>query len=186
MANALRVNAVSVVMADAYGPPLAAIFQQAVTNGITLSQMEYVRNVATSQSPVSAGAILACNVMILDALAAEGWIVSNTTFVSRNDVEATRQVINAAFAPAEETIADSMDATGYLAVLSLHAAIGYHLTLTAQPLPLMLNYAFAASYPSLVVAQKLYADASRADELREENDVIHPAFMPLTGQALSS
>jgi prophage DNA circulation protein len=38
----------------------------------------------------------------------------------------------------------------------------------------------------LVAAYKLYADASRADDLREQNQVVHPAFMPPTGYALST
>jgi len=32
---------------------------------------------------------------------------------------------------------------------------------------------------------RLYSDAGRADELRAENDVVHPAFMRPTGYALS-
>jgi prophage DNA circulation protein len=36
-----------------------------------------------------------------------------------------------------------------------------------------------------VLAYRLYADASRADEIRAENKVVHPAFCPPTGIALS-
>ena len=50
----------------------------------------------------------------------------------------------------------------------------------------MLNFVFAASLPTLVAAYKLYADASRADELRDQNKVVHPAFMLPTGRALSA
>jgi prophage DNA circulation protein len=37
-----------------------------------------------------------------------------------------------------------------------------------------------------VMAYKLYDDASRCDELRQENKVVHPAFCPPTGRALST
>jgi hypothetical protein len=36
------------------------------------------------------------------------------------------------------------------------------------------------------MSNRLYYDASRADELRAENKVVHPLFMLPTGQALSS
>jgi prophage DNA circulation protein len=61
-----------------------------------------------------------------------------------------------------------------------------HLVQTALPLPRMLQYQFAQILPSLVMAYKLYDDASRADEVRDENKIVHPAFCPLAGEALSS
>jgi len=38
----------------------------------------------------------------------------------------------------------------------------------------------------LTIAYKLYSDASRADEVRAENKIVHPAFCPLVGYGLSS
>ena len=49
----------------------------------------------------------------------------------------------------------------------------------------MLDFQFAAIRPTLIQSYRLYADASRADELREENNVVHPAFAPRNGRALS-
>jgi prophage DNA circulation protein len=40
--------------------------------------------------------------------------------------------------------------------------------------------------PTLSIAYKLYSDASRADEIRSENKVVHPAFCPMSGHGLSS
>src|SRR5215469_10840373 len=40
-----------------------------------------------------------------------------------------------------------------------------HLVITALPLPRMLGYQFAQVLPSLVIAQRLYQDPSRADEI---------------------
>jgi len=70
-------------------------------------------------------------------------------------------------------------------LIGLHAAIIAHLTATARPLPQLLYFRFGNIIPTLVVAQKLYADAGRADELRRENKVVHPAFTLPTGRALS-
>jgi prophage DNA circulation protein len=36
------------------------------------------------------------------------------------------------------------------------------------------------------MAYRLYTDASRADDVRDENKVVHPAFCPMTGLALSA
>jgi prophage DNA circulation protein len=79
-----------------------------------------------------------------------------------------------------------MDQMTYRALVELHAAIIFHMIETARPLPRMLTFKFAEPMPSLQVAHRLYYDAGRADELRTENKVVHPAFMLPTGQALSA
>jgi prophage DNA circulation protein len=185
-ANAVRVNALFLLGSDAIGPPLENIFRLAQATGATLAQMEQVRATASAFSPTTVGAILIRDSLVQYALATEGLIMAVMTFVSRDDVEALRPILNAEFAGAEELAADSMDSTTYQAMIALHAAASYFLTQTAQPLPRMLNFAFASPMPTLVAAYKLYADASRADDLLAQNKVIHPAFMLPTGRALSS
>jgi prophage DNA circulation protein len=107
-------------------------------------------------------------------------------FVSREDVDQVSATINSSFDDMEEELADEMDAMGWRAVLKLHAAMTLHLVETARPLPRMVAYHFNLNLPSVVLAHRLYADASRADELRAENKIVHPAFCPLDGRALSS
>jgi hypothetical protein len=184
--NSVRVNAAILLGTNTIGAPLQNIFQLAPSIGATLPQMEQVRMTADGFSPITPGAIVVRDSLVRYALATEGGIIAATTFVSRDDVEALRPQINAEFAAAEETAADAMDSTMYQAIIALHSAITYFLTQTAQPLPRMLNFAFAAPQPTLVFAYKLYADASRADELRDQNKVVHPAFMRPTGRALSA
>jgi prophage DNA circulation protein len=179
-------DAETFLITDTAGPPLENIFRLSQTNNISFSQMEYVRGVAISQNAVSPGAILIRDALVKYSLATEGLILANTTFVSRDDVEAARSVVNAAFAPSEEAAADAMDSQSYQSLINLHAAISYYLTQTAMPLPQMLNFAFAGPLSTLVAAYRLYTDASRADELLAENHVVHPAFMRPTGRALSN
>jgi prophage DNA circulation protein len=119
------------------------------------------------------------------ALSEMGRIIANTVFVSRDDVDNVRLLINAAFAPIEEEVADQMDSLSFRALIGLHASIIAHLVETARPLPLMLTWRFSHSWPTLVIAYKLYADASHADELRNENKVVHPAFALPQGRGLS-
>jgi prophage DNA circulation protein len=180
-----RVNAPTILQTNAAGPPLENIFRLADANGISLSQMDYVRAAATNQPAVSDGAMFIRDALIYYALATEGLILSRTSFVSRDDVEAARTLLNAAFAPAQETVADARDPVAYTTIVSLQASVNYFLTMEAQPLPRMLTYQFAAPLPTLVIAYRLYADASRADEIRAQNRIIHPAFAPMSGRALS-
>jgi prophage DNA circulation protein len=184
--SAVRVNAIFLLAADAIGPPLQNIFQLAQAAGATLPQMVQIHATAAAFSPVTLGATLIRDSLVQYALATEGAIVALMVFTSRDDVEAVRPVINSEFENAEELAADSMDSVMYQAIVALHAAISYFLTQTAQPLPRMLDFAFAAPLPTLVAAYKLYADASRADDLLYQNKVVNPAFMLPTGRALSA
>ena len=86
----------------------------------------------------------------------------------------------------QDDIADRMDAMTFRAIIELHAAVSFFLIETARPLPRMMTFRFNLPLPSLTIAQKLYYDASRADELRQENKIIHPAFCQLRGRALSN
>jgi hypothetical protein len=179
-------NAKALLMADTAGAYLVNIFWYGSQCGITLPQIETVRRVAAAQNPVLEGAIVTRDTLIRLALSTAGTIIAGMQFTSREDVDALRLAVNAAFAPSEEAAADKMDAPSYQALIKLHAAIMRHLIVTARPLPRMLNYHFASPLPTLVQAYRLYDDASRADELRAENGIVHPAFAPANGRALSA
>jgi prophage DNA circulation protein len=112
-------------------------------------------------------------------------VIADTQFASREAVEDTKNEMAVAFDDMEEIAADDMDTMTYSALVALHAAVADHLISAQRPLPYMLNFQFAQPAPTLVFAHRLYADASRADQLRDENGVIHPLFMPPFGRALS-
>jgi len=55
-----------------------------------------------------------------------------------------------------------------------------------RPLARIVAYETAVPLPAVVIAHRLYQDASRADELRDENSgTDHPSFMPTAGRAYS-
>jgi prophage DNA circulation protein len=147
--------------------------------------METVRIALDVEAPVSLGATMIRDRSINLALAQEGKIILAMEFVSRQDVEAIIYAIMAPFDKAEEVAADTMDPMDFRAIVELRAAIVNHLVTTARPLPTMLTYWFATPLPSLIISQRLYGDASRYDQIRNENKVVHPAFCPPEGQALS-
>jgi prophage DNA circulation protein len=182
----LIANAETLIAADQAGPPLAACFDLARQAGATQPQLASVRNETLAEGPRSVGATMIRDSIVQMCLSAEGYVISNTAFVSREDVDALRDQMNTVFAGVEEAAADAMDQMTFRAVIELHAAIVYYLVQTARPLPRMLSFAFAQPLPTLVMAQRLYADGGRADELRDENKVVHPAFAPPTGMALSA
>jgi prophage DNA circulation protein len=179
-------NSQSLLQNDLSGPPLDEIFELARLTGINLAQFAEVRNAATLENPQTVGATIIKNALIQFCIAAESRILVDTQFVSRNDVDAVKKRMNEAFVPMQDVAADEMAQMTYQALVGLHAAVIFFLTETARPLAMVLRYRFYQSLPTLVMAYRLYADASRADELRVENKNVHPAFMLPTGVALSN
>lgn len=181
----IKAHCLQWLAADVIGPPLLRVFELARRAGMTLVQMDDVRLRTAQLGASSVGAIVVRDACIELALSEMGRIIADTVYVSRGDVEETKARINAAFLDIEEEVADHMDSMTYRALIGLHAAIIAHLVQTARPLPQMLTFRFARSWPTLVLSHKLYADASRADELRRENRVVHPAFALPYGRGLS-
>ena len=184
--NDTRVAALALCIDDAMGPPLANCFTLAQQAGSTMQQIDVVRQLVEQEAPASLGGQLMQNACIRLCLSTEASIVAGMTFVSRQDVESIKLQLYQPFQDAEEIAADDMDQMTFQALIALHGAVTNHLVATARPLPRMVTFMFYEPLPSLVIAYKLYDDASRCDELREENKVVHPAFCPPTGQALSA
>ena len=181
-----RAHAYKLLINDALGPPLNNCFVQARLAGITWQQLETVRAQTDAETPVSLGAVLVQNAGVRLCLATEAFIIAGMTFINRAQVEDIKNALFQPFQDAEEIAADEMDQMTFQSLISLHGAITNHLVSTALPLPRMLRFQFYKVLPSLVMAYKLYDDASRCDELREENKVVHPAFCPTIGEALSA
>lgn len=186
MIDQTRANAFALLMADNIGSSLDQSFDLAMQAGATLPQIEGVRRQIELETPTSLGATLVKNCGIGFCLATEGALIGGMTFTSRQDVDAVKLALLGPFAEAEEIVADAMDSETFKAVVSLHAAINNHLVQTALPLPRMVNYQFFEPLPSLILAYRLYGDAARADEVRAENKIVHPAFCPPIGRALSA
>lgn len=181
----VRAYAETLLHSDEIGPYLDRCFDCARQAGLEREDIGNARRVATTFKPLTVGAIVVRDALIELSLATESRMIADMTFVSRGDVEILKQEMNEAFRMHEEEVADDMDSLIYQALIFLHAAVMNFLTATARPLPRLLRYQFQNVMPSLVMSHRLYGIANRADELRYENKVIHPAFMLLTGRALS-
>jgi prophage DNA circulation protein len=183
--GAVIADAQALIQNDLVGTQLIICFDLAIAAGVTQPQLQTVCDQTLSETPRTLGAKMVTNQIINLCLAEEALAIANMTFVSREDVDALKLLINGAFQGAEEIAADDMDQMVYRGLVALHASIIYHLTTVEHPLPKMLSFQFAKVMPSLTMANRLYGDGGRADQLRDENKIIHPAFMPATGRALS-
>jgi len=184
--GAVRAHAAQMLHDNTIAAPLGQCFDLARQADASLQQMTRVRQIILQETPVSLPAVLVTDASIRFCLATEARIIASMAFASRQDVEQAQSIMNDAFNAAEEVAADAMDSITYIALVSAHAAVTAHLVETARPLPRMLGFLFAMAAPTLIFAHRLYYDSSRANELRVENKVVHPAFMRPRGQALSS
>lgn len=186
-AGMIKVNVDHLLGDNKLGEPIAQLFDLAIEGGITLAKIESVRkDIELHFKPVSVGAIVVKGCLIQLILVAEGKIIADMNFRSRQDVEAVQEAMNEAFNEAAEEAADRLDSMTYRAIVALHAAITFFLIEVARPRPRMMTFRFNQPMTTLTAAYRLYADASRADELIYENRVVHPLFMKQIGRSLSA
>jgi prophage DNA circulation protein len=112
------------------------------------------------------------------ALAAIGQVVATYVPQSYDQAIATMNTVTG-FLDAEILVAgDTGDDDSYNALIDLRGAVVGALTATGATLPSLEVFTFKASLPALVMANRLYQDATRSDELIQQANPIHPAFMP--------
>jgi hypothetical protein len=184
--GSLILNAEKLIQQDVAGEPLDHCFDLAVEGGIDLLGLRYVRNQCYAETPISTGARMVRSAIVYETMAHAAAVLAGLTFTSREQVDQMKKLINEAQNRAEEEAADDMAQESYQRLVQFHAAVIFYLTETARPLPRMLQWRFSKVMSTLMLAQRLYYDAGRADELRKENYIIHPAFSKLAGRALSA
>ncbi|MCJ2102459.1 hypothetical protein [Methylobacterium sp. E-046] len=186
LCGTLSADAVGRVQSGTFGTPLRACFATATAAGATFVGMDQVRQEAQAVTildlPVQRVAQIAARL----ALSQMVNILAATAFASRQDVDAALARVNLAFAPAEEFAAERFDNIAWRTLTALHAACVRDLTARARPLPRIVPYTFATRMPLLTLANRLFGDAGRAEQLLAENrDTVHPLFMPASGNAFS-
>jgi prophage DNA circulation protein len=160
-------------------------FEAAPLAGATFAAMGNVRTVAEALSPTGLAAVAARNFSVRMALAEQARILAATVFTSRDQIDGYFDEIDAAFDRAELIAADNFDTAAYGALITIHAAVSNDLTNRSFALPTVVTFAFPQRMPSLWHAQRIYADASRNDQLIAQNRPIHPLFMGPVVEALS-
>lgn len=151
----------------------------------TLVTMDRVRKAALAENPLSLPAVLTVQTMVRVCLATDARIIAYTEFASRDQVEEISTAVNLAFSEASEVAADDLDANTYQILTRLHGDVVVHLAERARRLPRVISYNHAMVMPALRMAQRAYGNATRYQELINENRVVHPAFMPREGKMLA-
>lgn len=187
LCGALSADAVDRVQSGTFATPLRACFAAATAAGATFAGMDRVRQEAQAVTTVDLPVQRVAQTAAVYALAEIANILADTTFTSRQDIDAALVRVNAAFVPAEDFAAGRFNNTVWRSLLALHGAIVRDLTARARPLPRIVSYSVPVRMPLLALSNRLFGDAARADELLAENsDTVHPLFMPASGRALSS
>ncbi|WP_267355625.1 MULTISPECIES: hypothetical protein [unclassified Methylobacterium] len=187
LCGALAADAVDQVQAGTFGTQLRACFAAATVAGATFAGMDRVRQQAQSVTAADLPVQRVAQTAAVLALVQMTRIIAATTFTSRQDVDATLVRVNAAFAPAEDFAAGRFNNAVWRSLVAMHGAAVRDLTARARPLPRIVPYTFATRMPLLTLANRLYGDAGRAEELLAENrETVHPLFMPADGRALSN
>jgi prophage DNA circulation protein len=151
----------------------------------TLATMDRVRKAALAETPKGLPAVLYVNAIVRLTLATEARIVAEMPFRSREEVERIAVAMNAAFSETEEIAADDRDQGTYMALISLHGSVTVHLAERGRLLPRIITYQYQMVMPALRMSQRAYSEPSRYQELVAENQVVHPAFMPVEGKMLA-
>lgn len=115
------------------------------------------------------------------ALACADW---NPT--SSEQAEALRLMVADKMDMAATTAADAGYTDVWKALRDLRSSLTAFLADQASQLPDQITVTRNSPVPALVLAQQLYADGSRSDDLITRANPVHPAFMPVSFQALSS
>lgn len=182
----LKANASTLIAQGTIGTAIADCFTEAIRGGATIDNLDGVRMAMLAEDP----AYLLSEVMkltgIILSFSFQCQIISTTTFTSRNDVDTLMVRMTDIIDTLHLEVADLVDGVEYQLFIALAAALIQHLAATELTLPRIVKYKMPVNFPALNLANRLYADATRSDELIRENQVVHPAFFPLEVMALSA
>lgn len=182
----LEEDAVFKFGAGTIGTDMLTCFDAAYSAGADVYALGRVRGDVEALAPATFHGVVVQQAAIRMCLVEEVRAVASMTISSRTEAQSLLERITAAFETAEESASDMGDPDSYRALVALQAAFVRDLSARSSALPEIVRYEFAGSMPSLWIANRLYGDASRSDEVERENSPRHPAFMPAAGVALTA
>jgi prophage DNA circulation protein len=113
---------------------------------------------------------------------------ASATYVptSYQDAQRVLGIVDSALWQVIEEAGDIFDDVSYNALKALRTAVQADFAGRGNNLAQVVTRVFGAQQPALVLAYRLYQDASRADDLIARNDPPHPGFMPASIEALAA
>lgn len=112
-------------------------------------------------------------------------VYAATEFAGSVDAETARDQLTEFITALAVSAADNGDDAAYLAWMALLQASTDDLTTRGKQLPDVVTITTSESLPALVLAQQLYADASRAGEIISRNSAPHPLFLSTSLEVLT-
>jgi len=182
----LRDNAEVAVRGETLGTDLQNIYLAADTAGASFLGMDAVRKFLMSQ--VASTSLLTQAIYrsaLVMTLAEMSKIITRTKFGTQTRIQNMIIYMRDAYDAAKATGINEVDVLVYQTLNAMGGALMNHLGRTELQLPRQVTYTSGLPMPSLYLANRIYADASRSDELEAQNDVVHPAFMPRIIRCLS-
>jgi hypothetical protein len=184
---ALRVDAESVIRGTTLGTRLQEVYTAADQAGATYAGLDATRLFIVQ----SIGNRTELSMMLIEAalnmtLAAECNAITRMTFTNREDARLMLVHVTEIFEQAKQIALLSNADEIYENILALGGATINWLAQTQLELPRFLGFDARASFPSLYLAQRIYADPTRYAEIEAENNVVHPAFCPAQLRVLSN
>lgn len=167
------------------GDAIGEAFDAAFLAAVPIEVFSSLRDDCEAFAPTTFQGVVLKQAAIVFCLIEEARCVAAADMLTRSDAQTLLVSIGAAFDRAEEFASDIGDTGTYTALVSLHAAFTRDLVIRSSSLPEIIQYELPESTTSLALANRLYGDASRAEELERSNLVVHPAFMPSRGTALT-
>jgi prophage DNA circulation protein len=168
-----------------HGTELYNCFESARMAGATVASMDNVRIAALNETPKFNLGSMIVNAAIIFSFAEQSQIISVMEFASRIQVDALMDKMSKIIEDIKLDKADSFVSSDYQNFVMLAALLIQHLSSTERQLPRVVDYVLPTHLPSLNLANRIYADATRSDELIAENKTVHPAFMQRNIVALS-
>lgn len=110
------------------------------------------------------------------ATVAAARLVADTDWMSRQDAQ-TAGGDALALIDAQMTTDEAITDSVYAALVDLRAAVSEDLRTRAVALPGLITHTPQTTLPALVVAHRLYGDATRADEITVRNNARHPGAL---------
>ena len=139
-------------------------------------------SIGLAQNVLQSGISDLCRRAAISALAQASSLYQPNSY---NDAQNLRQNICAIIDSEIEIAGDQGQDQTYLALKQVRAAVVQDLTSRGASLAPLKQMAFKSPQPALVLAYRLYQDTSRTDQLIAFADPPHPAFMPVSFQALA-
>jgi hypothetical protein len=167
------------------GTELFACFEQARIAGASLDSLDWVRIKMMEEQPLYDFGLAAKLVGMVFSFVEQCTIIATIKFVSRSDVEEMMTRMAKVVETLKVEVAELLDGIDYQHLIRLAALLMQHLSVTERKLPRIVKYMMPDSNSAFSLANFLYGDGARFEELIEENRIINPNFFPRGIRALS-